>query len=481
MTKIDFNKNPKGIQTKEEWEEYLRCKLDPVYFLDTYGFTLNPVKGKVRFRLYPFQKRAMQDFLDYVFNICLKPRQMGMSWLVGGYVLWLAIFHTDKNILMISIKENAAKRLLDKVKYIYINLPDFLKCGYDEWIKTTIVFKTGSRIDSVPTSEEAGRSEACSLLVVDEAAFVRWIDEIWAAAFPTLSTGGQAILLSTANGVGNFFHRTWTKAVKMLNDFHSIKLHWRDHPDRDDAWYRRQERNLGKRRTAQEVDCDFLKSGATVFDIVKLKDVEEELLVSPKPILEMRYNGSLQIFKHPEHGRAYCIGADVASGGGEDYSACYVMDIETKEIMAQYKEKLPVDRYAVVLHEVGIYFNNALLAVEDNNHGHAVLLKLREMLYPNLYYRYDYDKDKPTDKVGWYTSVATKPMIINDLEAALRLDQIPELTMEFVQEGYVYNYLPDGSTGALDGYNDDLVMAMAITLAATKYKAKKVDLPFYVA
>lgn len=474
----DPNRVPVGINSQEEFEEFVKCKMDPLYFLDNYAYTLNPIKGKVPFKLYDFQKRCINDFRDYVFNIILKPRQMGLSWLTAGYVLWLAIFHSEKNILMISIKENAAKRLLDKVKYIYANLPNFLKPGYDEWVKTSIVFKNGSRIDSIPTSEDAGRSESVSLLVIDEAAFVRWIDEIWAAAFPTLSTGGQAILLSTANGMGNFFHQTWAKALKTYNDFHAILLHWRDHPDRDDKWYLKQLRNLGKRRCAQEVDCDFLQSGSPVFEMAKVRDLEESLIDVPNKILRTDYNDSLLIYHEPEFDGDYVIGADVASGGGEDYSTFYVYDRINKRICAQFKQRLPVDRYAAILNKIGLEYNTALLAVESNNHGLAVLVQLNlTHKYPNLFCRYDLIDNEPTQKLGWETNVKTKAVVIAGLDKAIRDDELTGFTSEFLQECYTYAYEPNGATNALDGYHDDLIMALAITLEASKSRAKILDLP----
>jgi len=95
--------------------------------------------------------------------------------------------------------------------------------------RLSLRLKNGSQIKAVSSSGTAGRSAALSMLIIDEAAFIDNIDEIWTSAQSTLSTGGKAIVLSTPNGVGNFFHRTWVEADAKKNKFHTIKLPWHDH------------------------------------------------------------------------------------------------------------------------------------------------------------------------------------------------------------------------------------------------------------
>ena len=103
-------------------------------------------------------------------------------------------------------------------------------------------------------------------MVFDEAAFIDKIEEIWVSAQSTLSTGGNAIVLSTQNGVGNWYHKTWVGAEEGRNDFNTIRLHWTVHPERDQSWRDEQERLLGPKGAAQECDCDFVSSGDTVID-----------------------------------------------------------------------------------------------------------------------------------------------------------------------------------------------------------------------
>lgn len=177
-----------------------------IFLFSTLIYVINPVKGKVPFLLYPYQKSVLYQFLKHRFNIILKFRQAGITELISMYCLWLAMYHSNVKINIISIKDTTAKKVLKKIKYMYKNLPWYLQTPIvngrsgEYGSSSMIEFSNGSFIESIPTSEEAGRSESLTLLVIDEAAIVRWASTIWAAAFPTLSTGGSAIINSCITG-----------------------------------------------------------------------------------------------------------------------------------------------------------------------------------------------------------------------------------------------------------------------------------------
>ena len=172
-------------------EEYLKSAQNPVYFLKKYCVIQHPLRGKIPFHLYPFQEKSIQEFEQNDYNVVLKARQLGISTLVAGYSLWMMTFHQDKNILVIATKQDTAKNLVTKVRVMHANLPSWLKNMCVEDNKLSLRYKNGSQIKAVASSGEAGRSEALSLLILDEAAFIDKIDTIWAAAQQTLSTGGQ--------------------------------------------------------------------------------------------------------------------------------------------------------------------------------------------------------------------------------------------------------------------------------------------------
>ena len=284
-----------------------------VFLFSTFVWVVNPVLGMVKFNLYPYQKSVLYQFLKHRFNIILKFRQAGITELIAMYCLWLAMYHPNKKINIISIKDTIAKKVLKKIKFMYKNLPWYLQTPIingrvgEFGSTTTMEFSNGSIIESIPTSEQAGRSESLSLLVIDEAAAVRWANQIWAAAFPTLSTGGSAIINSTPLGVGGFYHSSWVDAISGGNPMNPIRLYWQMHPDRDDKWYQEMASALGPRRTAQEIDGDFLSSGNTVFDMSDIKGIEEMLSEYP-PILT-KMGGQYREFNEVDPDKEYFIGA----------------------------------------------------------------------------------------------------------------------------------------------------------------------------
>jgi hypothetical protein len=459
---------------------------DPIAFA-SFASIIHPLHGKIPFHLFDFQKAVIFQFLQHDRNIVLKFRQAGMTELIGLYCLWFAMFHPYKNIIIISIKEVTAKKFLRRIKFIYEHLPDFLKVrvvngkGGSIGTETEIVFANHSTITSIPTTEDAGRSESVSLLVIDEAAIIRWADKIWEAAWPTLSTGGKAILNSTPYGTGNLYHNLWTQAISNDIAINPIRLRWWMHPERDEEWYKRESKVLGPRRTAQEIDADFLSSGNTVFDLTDIRGIEDE--IAEAKVIESRFNGNLRLYEPPIPGKTYYIGADVATGLSEDFSAFSIMTREGKEVGC-YKGKIVVGSFAELLMELGNKYNKAVLAPEANDVGLAVVSKIQEAGYPNLYYSTAILKKRvefghwgdglDTEKrPGWYTTGKNRNTIIQNLEEDIRLGRITIRDPFFVTEAYTFIYdernkpIAQGKNkrgGSEDTrYTDDSIIAKAIT------------------
>lgn len=507
-TRTQTNKFIDKPLSSEEFRTLLKVSGDPFEFAK-FIYVIHPLRGRVPFNLYPFQKGVLGNFIKNRFNIILKFRQAGITELISLFCLWFAMYHSNKNIVIISIKEHVAKKVLRKIKFMYRNLPDYLKVqvvnGRSKDIGTAseLEFANGSIITSVPTTEEAGRSEALSLLVIDEAAIIRWADQIWAAAFPTLSTGGRAILNSTPYGVGNFFHRVWVAACAGGNGFVPIRLKWQMHPERDQAWYDAMRADLGPRRTAQEVDGDFLTSGNSVFDLLDIRAIEEALdsyiplRISDDPMFKdiykiRNFGSNLKIFNKPDPKRKYSIGADVATGRSKDYSAFTIMDDLGQEAGC-FKGKVPVNEYAQLLMALGHTYFKARLAPESNDIGLSVATKLEQDKYPNLHYSVkllkEKGKSKPTEEkiAGWYTTKKNRPVIIAELEEDIRLGHVEIKDEYFVQEAYTFVYddqnkpvaLSKGKKSAADEdnldedeYHDDAILAKAIGNHTRKLKQR---------
>ena len=466
---------PSSKQIKDQIKtEYVKCALDPVYFIREYCFIQHPVKGKMKFDLYPFQEKTLRDFKEHDYNVILKARQLGISTLSAGYSLWLMNFHADKNILVIATKQEVAKNLVTKVRVMHKELPNWLKQGCAEDNKLSLRYNNGSQIKAISSTGEAGRSEALSLLIIDEAAFIKNIDEIWAASQQTLATGGKCIALSTPNGMGNWFHKTWTDAEEGANSFNFIRLHWTVHPNRGQDWRNEQNKLLGPDMAAQECDCDFISSGQSVITGELIKEMQDHSVCTP---IEKRYEDALWIWKHPEPNKNYLLSADVARGDGADFSAFHIFDLTTLEQVAEYRSKEDTTRYAGILMAMATEYNDALLVVENNNVGWAVLQTIIDRDYRNLFWmkkdlKYVDSKTQYTNRYrgenkmmvpGFTTSSKSRPLIIENLSKFCRDKSVKINSIRTIDELYVFIF-NNGKAEALKGYNDDLVMSLAIGL-----------------
>ena len=471
--------------------EYAKCATDPVYFLGKYGIIQHPVRGKVNFNLYDFQEKSLESFMKHDYNIVLKARQLGLSTLTAGYALWMMTFQQDKNILVIATKQETAKNLVTKVRVMHANLPGWLKQPCVEDNKLSLRYKNGSQIKAVASSEESGRSEALSLLIIDEAAFIDKIDTIWGAAQQTLATGGRALVISTPNGVGNFFHKTWIGAEDGTNDFNFIKLHWSVHPERGQEWRNEQDKLLGPSLAAQECDCDFITSGRGVIDGLLLENLKESSV--REPIEKRGIDSNYWIWQPPNYTKNYVVSADVSRGDGTDYSAFHIIDVETLEQVAEYKGKISTQDFGNMLVNVASEYNNALLVVENNNIGWAAIQQVIDREYPNLFYtskdlQYVDVQHQITNKYrsqernmvpGFSTTQKTRPLIVAKLEEMFREESVVVHSQRLIDELFVFIYNGNRAE-AMTGYNDDLVMSFAIALwvrdTALRLRAEGIEL-----
>ena len=473
-------------------QQYTMCASDPIFFMRQYCYIQHPKRGKIKFNLYDFQERSLDELKDNRYNVILKSRQLGISTLTAGYALWCMLFKEDFNTLVIATTQEVAKNLVTKVRIMHDNLPSWLKGNIEADNKLSLKFKNGSQIKAVSSATTGARSEALSLLIVDEAAFIRNVEEIWIASQATLSTGGSAIVLSTPNGIGNWFHKTWVDGETNPNtEWHNIKLHWTVHPDRDQEWRTRQTHLLGERGAAQECDCDFVSSGHTVVEGKCLQDYESNC---EEPVEKRGFDNAYWIWEYPDYSKTYAIVADVARGDGADWSTFHVIEIESIKQVAEYKGKLPPKDFGNMLVTVATEWNNALLAIENANIGWAAIQPALDRNYENLFYTYKDDgyvdlevhlqkgydiKDKTKMVPGVSTTSRTRPLMISALEMYMR-EKTPIIrSKRLIQELFVFVWL-NGKAQAQVGYNDDLVMSFAIGLwlrdTSLKLRQQGIDL-----
>jgi hypothetical protein len=455
--------------------EYVKCVQNPTHFLRKYCVIQHPIRGKIPFALFDYQEKTLNEMNDHNNNIILKARQLGISTLTAGYSLWLMTFHSDKNILVIATKQDTAKNLVTKVRVMHSNLPSWLKQRCVEDNKLSLRYKNGSQIKAIASGEDSGRSEALSLLILDEAAFIEKMDSIWAAAQQTLATGGQCLVLSTPNGVGNWFHKMWVDAEDGLNDFNFTKLHWSLHPERGEEWRKEQDKLLGPSLAAQECDCDFITSGRTVVDGLVLEEYKETQVCEP---LEKRgVDANLWVWAPPNYTKDYIVCADVSRGDATDFSALHVIDVESMEQVAEYKGKISTRDFGNLCVNTATEYNDALLVIENAAIGWASIQQAIDRDYKNLFYmskdlQYVDTQNQMTNKhrsaerkmvPGFTMSMKTRPLVVAKLEEFFREKSVIVHSNRLIDELFVFIYNGQRAE-AMQGYNDDLVMSFAIGL-----------------
>ena len=492
---------PADQQLKDQIvEEYIKCADNPEYFLRNYVYIQHQELGRILFDLYGFQERSLEEIRKHRYNIILKARQMGISTLVAGYSLWMALFNNETKILVVSMKRAVAKNLVQKAKFAHDNLPVWMREEKVEDNKTSIGLSNGSKIFAESTSGDAGRSESLSMLIIDEGAFIDDVDELWSAAKPTLDVGnGRAIVLSTPSSIGSWFHQQWSQAISGSqkiaqdpdkwkgigkNNFHPIKLHWSLHPNRDTEWRQEQDTTLGPDKAARECDCDFSSSGDNVVDIGVLEWYEENTVKEPKEKRLVRGSNDLWVWEEPEPSGNYVLSADVARGDGDDFSTFHVFSVEDLDQKMEFQGKITPETFANQIYTQASYYNDALVVVERNSFGRSVLQELIDRGYRNILYTSndlslvdirktrDINEGRKT-KPGLDTNRKTRPLIISRMKEFMRNKHCNIKSSRLIEEFRTFIWKGD-KPQHMPGYNDDLVMAAAFGIwvrdSALKYQ-----------
>ena len=463
--------------------ELIKCAKSPQYFIRKYCYIQHPIKGKILFDLYDYQDKCIDDFITKRFNIICKARQIGISTAAACYSLHLMSFQSDKKILVIATTQEKAKEIITKVNYAYENLPVWLRVKCTSNNKLSIRFENGSEIKAITVAPSASRGDAVSLLIIDEAAHIDKIEDVWTASAPTISTGGSCICISSPNGIGNWFHKQYsdaesgnittpTEASEYTIRFNPIKLDWRVHPERNEIWRKEQDK-LGKDWARQEYDADFIGSGNTVIDASLI----EEYVAKCKDSNEKRgFDHNLWVWEKPDYNKRYVVSADCATGDGTDFSAFHVIDIDSCVQVAEWKGTLSTGDFGNMLVLIATEYNDAILIIERNGVGHAVIQKVIDRNYKNLFYMSKdhqvidvqrniskYLKEEKAMIPGFYTSSTSRPVIINKLDMYMREQELIINSKRLVEELRVFVWV-NGKAQALKGYQDDLVMSLAIGL-----------------
>lgn len=463
--------------------EIIKCCHSFSYFCHKYVKILHPEHGLVPFVLYKYQNKVIQDYEKHRFNIISKFRQGGLTTVSVLWGLWRCLFQLDQQIMLLSKTDRDATNqglILDRA---IDHLPLWIKPKKDQkWNDHIKMFpETGSAFQF--HSPEAARGKSVTFLIVDEAAFIPSMESHWKAMYPVLSLGGSCVLVSTVNGCGNWYHQTYVDAKENRNRFNVIDLDYWEHPDYNDpAWVADQRAQLGEKGFLQEILREFLGTGDTYFNSKIIRQLTEQTInnyPSKKLFatwanktgyvahLEKEGNaGALWMWKEPVDGHEYIIGVDSAEGQGENNdSSCFqVIDTATLEQVAEfYSNTVETHVFAQIIREIGIYYNTAMVAVESNGPGAAVLSNLQHQLYYESLY---YENNKGSNsKPGLKMSVNNRPLYLEALSNRLSNETVRINSIRFVHELNTFEYNPvTKKAQAQKGRHDDAIIAMCIAL-----------------
>jgi len=457
------------MENIDKVKEYERCSTDPNYFIKKYIYVVHPIRGLVPFELYPFQDRIVEGFDNHRFSILRKFRQAGCTTICAAYSLWFVIFNNYKQVVILSKGDAESTELLDRIKIMYDYLPSFLQPKIVENNKHTFRLATKSGIKSRASGKESGRSLAGSLLIIDEGAFIENIDTIWAAAYPVISTGGRAFVLSTVNGIGNWYHTLWMNAKEEKNAFFTIDIHWKEHPEYYPQkgleelyipnWEETTRSNMPYKKWLQEYECEFLGTGDTYIEGETLNRLNEHI----NDEFYTKYNHRMRIWESPLPYHEYLISVDTGLGRKEDYSAFHVIDLYNGNQVAEfYSNSTKINEFAEIIYNEGNIYNIAYVVAERNTIGANLIEWLYDILeYENLWY-------DEKNEIGIMTSSKSRDNILAAMEEALRMDRIRINSRRTMEELYTFIVTETGKVEADVNQHDDLVLSLAFGTYAMK-------------
>ena len=262
------NPNVKRDGVLQQWtpdllQEYKKCMDSPVYFVENYVKVISLDDGMVPFLLYPYQKDMFKQFQENRFNVVLACRQSGKSISACAYLLWYVLFNPEKTVAILANKGATAREMLNRITLMLENIPFFLQPGSKALNKGSLEFSNNSRIIAAATSGSSIRGMSVNLLYLDEFAFVERAAEFYTSTYPVISAGKdtKVIVTSTANGIGNQFHKIWEGAVQQINEFKSFRVDWWDVPGRDEKWKEQTVANTSQLQFDQEFGNTFFGTG----------------------------------------------------------------------------------------------------------------------------------------------------------------------------------------------------------------------------
>ncbi len=423
-------------------------------------------------------------------NIVLKARQMGMTTWVAGRFFLKTITQPGTLTLQVAHTREAAEAIFRIVQRMWEGLPEDLQEGALLRSRANVGQMIFPELDSeyrVASACDVGAGRGLSVQNLHCSEVSRWPGDAvgtLAGLRAGLVPDGELVLESTPNGAYGAFYEEWCRGVDACGDEGSLVRHFlpwwmepsyvrvavaADEMSDDEArlverhglsgeqiGFRRElERSYGGLRSqefAEDAETCFRATGACFFDV----DAIERRMAELEPALSQRRDGALMVWLPPAVGCRYIVAVDSAGGGEEgDFAAVQVIDWGTGLQCAELQERLRPVELAKVAVELAKEYHGALIAVERNNHGAAVLAYVESGEHYARVYRQGRE-------VGWLTNAVTKPEMTARLGSLLEQRSEMFRSKRLLSECRTFVGRERGKTGAANGAHDDLVMAMAV-------------------
>ncbi len=488
--------------TDEELKEIAKCANDIVYFAEKYAVVMTD-NGIQKVKLREYQKDLLRDFQHNRFNIVLASRQMGKTVTASIFNAWYLTFNYDKTTLLLANKSESTKEIIDKAKVVIENLPFFMKPGIIKYDVMNVKADNGCRLIGQSTTAKSGIGFTIHNLYLDEFAHVHptIVNSFYENVYPTLSASkvSRINITSTPNGF-NKFYEIYSDAEKGLNEYKATRIDWWQHPDRDDAWYKRELGNLGSEDAFnRQYGNEFTSSSSLLLSPGTMKNIRKNAKKFVWHDIEDFENSHIDTqgylsfdpdFDIEEAGNSekyYMFSVDIAEGNGGDYSVINMFEVEPlpdKDIEnyinpgAMYdffrlnqvgvfrSNEHPIEDFAKILYILALeVFNaeNVKLIIEFNTYG-SILLQYLSTVFPGrnefedeMVLRFKHRHDAKAPKAGIRLKSDNKSVFCQNFKKFIEMNRVKINDVQTVQEASLFGIVKNGSYGAQMG-NDDTIM-----------------------
>lgn len=452
-----------GVQIEfdeHQLTEWIKCKIDPIYFIENYIKIVTIDYGLQPMKLHPFQKDIVLSLHNNSKTLGVMGRQLGKTTCVAAYFCHYMIFNKSKQVGILANKAATSREILSRIQLAYEHLPFWLQQGVTEWNKGSFALENGSKIMASSTSSSAIRGFTFHCLLLDEFAFVpnNIADDFFASVYPTISSGktSKLAIVSTPKGM-NHFYKLVMEAESKLNDFNLIKADWRSVPGRTQEWANAQKAVLGEMKYAQEMEIQFIGGTDTLISGTKLKAIP-----ITQPIFHSEF---LKVYEEPVLGNSYVMTVDTSRGTGGDYSAFIIFNVTQLpyKVAAVYRNnKISSMLYPGLIFKIASEYNDAAVLIETNDIGEGVA--------NSLFYEFEYEMTMMSTggvvssyaglTPGLKTTKKTKAIGCDNMKQLVEGDKVIINDHDLLYE--LSNFVAKGASYEADSGNDDLAMCLCI-------------------